>query len=495
MTDSSSRQVQSPGWQASCGASVFWVSTDAGIARARQLAEEGRFREAEALLRAGGPAGDTETDRAQAEGIEILRRIRLDYSLDARTLLQKLRPRLPNVTASDLERWRQAGQVQHRMIDGQPCYFRREPANLWRFCAEAWQSRDARGADGASGESTREPAERAAHVRDVIAAAERTGQAEVLRVRHTVRYRLNVHPDRPGGKAGALVRCWLPFPHVYGRQREVELIGTCPEAHVMAAEAPVNDCRRAGLQRSIYLEQRLSRPSEPLTFEARYRFVTSAYYPAIDAEQAIAAPTCCRDTCLAERPPHIVFTDELRRLVDHVTGGERNPLRKARRLFDWVHANIRYCAEQEYTTIPSFTRWALERQKGDCGIQVMLFTAMCRCSGIPARWQSGWVTFPGLANMHDWGEIRVAPWGWLPVDVSFGLTASDDPRVRAFYFGHLDAYRMIVNLDYGSPLDPPKRSLRSEPADFQRGEVEMDGRNLYFDEWDWDFDCDVEPLG
>ena len=59
---------------------------------------------------------------------------------------------------------------------------------------------------------------------------------------------------------------------------------------------------------------------------------------------------------------------------------------------------------------------------------------------------------------------------------------------------HLDAYRLIVNLDYGSPLHPPKRTLRSEPLDFQRGEVEIDGRNLYYDEWDWDFRCDVEAL-
>jgi len=41
--------------------------------------------------------------------------------------------------------------------------------------------------------------------------------------------------------------------------------------------------------------------------------------------------------------------------------------------------------------------------------------------------------------------------------------------VREFYFGHQDSYRLIVNLDYGSPLVPAKQSLRSEPADFQRG--------------------------
>ena len=42
----------------------------------------------------------------------------------------------------------------------------------------------------------------------------------------------------------------------------------------------------------------------------------------------------------------------------------------------------------------------------------------------------------------------------------------------------------IVNLDWGHELFPPKRSLRSEPADFQRGEVEIDGVNLYYDAWE-----------
>jgi len=31
-----------------------------------------------------------------------------------------------------------------------------------------------------------------------------------------------------------------------------------------------------------------------------------------------------------------------------------------------------------------------------------------------------------------------------------------------------------------------KKFLRSEPYDFQRGEVEWKGGNLYFDKWDYD---------
>jgi hypothetical protein len=53
---------------------------------------------------------------------------------------------------------------------------------------------------------------------------------------------------------------------------------------------------------------------------------------------------------------------------------------------------------------------------------------------------------------------------------------------------------MVVNLDYGRELYPPKKSLRSEPADFQRGEVELDGKNLYFDAWDYNIDVKPTPL-
>jgi hypothetical protein len=70
---------------------------------------------------------------------------------------------------------------------------------------------------------------------------------------------------------------------------------------------------------------------------------------------------------------------------------------------------------------------------------------------------------------------------------------SDDPRIADFYCGHQDSYRAIFNLDWGRDLFPPTASLRSEPADFQRGEVEVDGRNLYFGEWDYAMKVQCDP--
>lgn len=59
------------------------------------------------------------------------------------------------------------------------------------------------------------------------------------------------------------------------------------------------------------------------------------------------------------------------------------------------------------------------------------------------------------------------------------------PETEYFYLGGIDPYRMIVNTDYGQYLSPRKKYPRSETVDFQRGEVEWKGGNLYFNKWSY----------
>ena len=47
---------------------------------------------------------------------------------------------------------------------------------------------------------------------------------------------------------------------------------------------------------------------------------------------------------------------------------------------------------------------------------------------------------------------------------------------------------MTVNQDFGMDLYPAKTYPRSETVDFQRGEVEWEGGNLYFPYWNYDMD-------
>jgi hypothetical protein len=74
----------------------------------------------------------------------------------------------------------------------------------------------------------------------------------------------------------------------------------------------------------------------------------------------------------------------------------------------------------------------------------------------------------------------------VPVDVSYKLQKSDNTLIRDFYFSGIDSYRLIINDGVAGALYPEKQYLRSEPNDFQRGEVEWKGGNLYFDKWDYE---------
>ncbi len=125
---------------------------------------------------------------------------------------------------------------------------------------------------------------------------------------------------------------------------------------------------------------------------------------------------------------------------------------------------------------------------GDCGIKTILFMTLARYNGIPAKWQSGWMMHPGEINLHDWGEIYFEGIGWVPVDQSFGIVDSENEAVKYFFLGGIDAYHFIVNDDYSKPLFPAKIYPRSETVDFQRGEVEWRGGNLYFDKWDYEME-------
>ena len=116
-------------------------------------------------------------------------------------------------------------------------------------------------------------------------------------------------------------------------------------------------------------------------------------------------------------------------------------------------------------------------------MQTFLFMSMARYKGIPVRWLSGWMLHPGKVNLHDWCEVYYQNVGWVPLDMSFQRLPADDKRVENFYLSGIDAYRLLVNNGVAGQLLSTKKHFRSEPYDFQRGEVEWSGGNLYFDQW------------
>ncbi len=450
-------------------------------AHAARLMSAGKFIEAEQLLKPRITDPNAPIIGGPAVQLEVLRRTRLDFPLTSEQVLAEIKKSAPDATQEDVDRWREAGDLQSRLIDGEPRYFTRAVSNLFRFNADARR----RQVNHEAAEKFNVPA----LVEKLVKLSEQSDNPQVYPVKHHVKYEVAVKAGNRLVKPGAKVRAWLPFPQEYRQQHDVKLVSSSPPGgQVAPKDTP---------QRSIYFEQTIADAAPPPRFAVEFEFVTAAYCPQLDPAKAkpYDVTSAVYREFTAERRPHIMFTPEVLRLSQEIVGDERNPLEKARRIFRWVSKNIPWCAELEYSIIPSLSVEGLTARRGDCGVQGTSFITLCRAAGLPARWQSGWQTKPGDWNMHDWSEIYIEPWGWLPVDASNGVQNHADPRVRDFYCGHLDPYRLIVNLDYGRELEPPKTSFRSEPTDFQRGEIEIDGHNLYFNEWSWKFDVETTPPG
>jgi len=271
------------------------------------------------------------------------------------------------------------------------------------------------------------------------------------------------------------------------RQSHIRLISTEPPQFI-----PSNpDAALA----SVYLEKPAVR-GQPTEFKVVFEYTAEAFYQPIDPSRV--RPVSADDPALipfsGEEPPHIAFSDEVRKLSEQIVGGETNDWLKARRIFQWVSDHVHWASAREYSTMTCLPEYALHCSHGDCGIQTMTFMTLCRLNGIPAHWETGWVTGADK-DMHDWCEIYIAPYGWIPADASFGMVKSDDEREKWFYLGGIDNSRLVVNTNYAQPLYPAKTFFRSEIVDFQRGEVEWRGGNLYFNQWTWNFDTKEIPSG
>lgn len=483
--------VERPGWRGVATAFVLALllagpamsqDADGSLAEAITLVDAGRFADAEASISKGLAA-----DRLSAEGRaalefqrERMRRILLDFTLEEHAAKARVREKIPDLRDEEFARWDAAGLIEHQVIDGRRLYFNRAPSNLFRISAEARARRKEQTpfVDG--------PMESAnAHHRQVRDAALGKADADAGTRRIRVTQSLTVEADAV--PAGETVRAWIPYPRaIPGQQENIRFIESAPATHSIAPES--------ALQRTVYLEKP-AHAGSPTAFSITYELTIRGQYHAIDPDRVVAAPlTAELAPFVAERSPHVVLTPAIREFSRKVVGGEKNPYRIAQKLYAAVD-KIPWAGAREYSTITNISDYALHAGHADCGQQTLLLITLLRLNGIPARWQSGMVYSDGdYDNLHDWGALYLAPYGWVPMDVTTGRLDDADPQIAGFYLGGQDAYRIAFNDDYSRELVPAKKHFRSETVDLQRGEAEWRGGNLYFNQWDYGFEWKMLPL-
>jgi hypothetical protein len=430
------------------------------------------------LLMAAGcrHASDNKKLVLKSDSLSIIaERIAIDFPFTESEIDQQIKDRTGNFTTEEKAEWEKKNWLEWRILDGEKKYFSRAASNLAlirSFHLDRSRRDSLEAADS-------EIVYRKRHTQSIISASENMPEP-VMQTNMTINYTLTVDADFV--PAGEIVRCWLPYPKEnHQRQKNVELHSASHDNFIIASDSAIH--------RTIYLESRAEK-NLPVIFKVTYSIQSSGQY--FDPGKMVIRPY---DKSLAlyqkytsEQLPHICFTEKIKALADSITRSEERPFEVVRKIYYWFTNNIPWAGAQEYSIMTNIPEYVLENRRGDCGMQTFLFMSMLRYKGIPVRWQSGWKLPPDAKNLHDWCEVYFEGTGWVPVDISYGLQYSTDQRTRDFYISGIDSYRLIINDGVGGNLYPEKKFLRSEPFDFQRGEVEWSGGNLYFDKWDYEME-------
>ena len=394
---------------------------------------------------------------------EILERLPLDYIYTVEEAVELVQQQIPDFTVEEVEEMMDQGAIDWIYIKGVPHLSRRFFETLLAVNPSI-SRRAGRVADFEDKAKTKLLND------NIKKMQEQGGVCHHIRLRAKLRIKDEVF--RPGER----VLEPIPVPADAVNMRNIRVIGTQPEA------AAVSDASYA--QRTVCFEETMT---ENHPFYVEYEYDCAAPYHVLDADQV---PVGRRDFDVEEEMPHIRFSPTILALCEELSGDEKNPLKLARRFYDFCTTAVKYSYMREYFTLTEIPEYAALNLKGDCGVQALLFITLCRCEGIPARWQSGLYVTPLFVGMHDWAQFYVEPYGWLFADPSFGGSAyrSGNEERWNHYFGNLDPFRMESNSKFQYPVEPEKKQRRMDPYDNQAGEVEYADRGLIRSEWEYSWE-------
>jgi len=86
----------------------------------------------------------------------------------------------------------------------------------------------------------------------------------------------------------------------------------------------------------------------------------------------------------------------------------------AERILNWVHRSLK---KEAVASLPNALD-VLKNLKGDCNEHSVLYAALSRAAGIPAKVVVGLVYLDGAFYYHAWNEVYLDR--WVPVDATFG---------------------------------------------------------------------------
>ena len=252
------------------------------------------------------------------------------------------------------------------------------------------------------------------------------------RNKYSVKYSILVKTLKSEPQNGLYL--WIPKIIKEAEQREISFIQN------RSRFGPLFDYQRVML---FYLDELKNGDQHEITVE--YIFDRYAVTTEID-------PESIADTYDKESELYLHYTGEdeylhpelagMKELSTKIKGTQENPYLIAKNIYEYVIDNMSFC----YMNPHQYRTWQLkpERIQGDSFIYALLFSTLCRSTGIPARLVAGFLIDNEKASIrHFWAEFYLPHVGWIPVDPLLGddnqyESFPSPENARSYYFGNLD---------------------------------------------------------
>ncbi len=282
---------------------------------------------------------------------------------------------------------------------------------------------------------------------------------------YNIEYSFEMFPDPNKIDRSKDLKLWMPIPREWDSQKVVKIISVQPEPHARYVDPEFGNPM-------LFWDFGKEPERQSYKVKLKYRVESYEIHADIDPNRIEAYDKTSREYALYTRSTHTVsITPKVRELAQAAVGNEKNPYLQAKRIYEFLREKmyfIRPDLRGKRITVETILEFPVIDQKtgeeyyaGVCYHQSMVFVALCRAVGIPARnvfawWDdcpwiwinpedlepaikfkdyslNGYPDFSyrrGLGG-HGWAEIYLPNYGWIPVDPTFGGVGHSNVKNRA----------------------------------------------------------------
>ncbi|MEO0025820.1 MAG: transglutaminase-like domain-containing protein [candidate division WOR-3 bacterium] len=133
------------------------------------------------------------------------------------------------------------------------------------------------------------------------------------------------------------------------------------------------------------------------------------------------------DTCREFLKPTVTIQStapEIVRTARQIVNGTDNAATAVQEITDWVFRSLQ---KEAVASFPNAVD-VLKNMRGDCNEHAVLFAALSRAAGIPAKVSVGLVYLRDGFYYHAWNEVYLGK--WVPVDATFGEFPASAVRLK-----------------------------------------------------------------